>query len=79
MRAERRLALQALADLGGLRVWLKQTGKGGWGLSAGWDVSKCSEAPGGLAGGADGLHWKSLSPGDTRGFTGLGPTAALPA
>lgn len=25
--------------LGGRQVWLKQTGKGWWGLSSGWDVS----------------------------------------
>lgn len=31
------------------------------------------------AGWADGFCWKSLNPGDARGFTGLGPTAALPA
>jgi hypothetical protein len=51
-------ALQGLADLGGLQVWLKQTVKGWWGLSSGWDVSKSSETPGGLD---DEFHWKSLS------------------
>ena len=53
MRAEAR-AEQSSAGTGcpgrvGCGLWIKQTDKGWWGLSSGWDVSKCSQAPGGLS------------------------------